>query len=116
MSRRRRVHLPDRHTAGLVGRPVLRQRPVRRSKPLREDRKGFKWLDWALEETATAAKALGAVKHTIIICIIWQMLSTGELYSDLGGDYFRKRNPERLIAQLESLGHEVILEEPPQAA
>jgi transposase len=104
-------------------------------------RKGSKWLDWALEETAMAAirtndsylaaqyarlrprrghkKALGAVKHSIL-CIIWHMLSTGELYNDLGGDYFRKRDPERitkrLIAQLESLGHKVVLEELPQAA
>jgi transposase len=104
-------------------------------------RKGSKWLDWALEETAMAAirtndsylaaqyarlrprrghkKALGAVKHSII-CIIWHMLSTAELYPDLGGDYFRQRNPERitkrLIAQLERLGHKVTLEELPQAA
>jgi len=104
-------------------------------------RKGSKWLDWALEEAAMAAirtndsylaaqyarlrprrghkKALGAVKHSIL-CICWHMLSTGELYTDLGGDYFRKRDPERitkrLIAQLESLGHKVTLEELPQAA
>jgi transposase len=104
-------------------------------------RKGSKWLDWALEETAMAAirtndsylaaqyarlrprrghkEARGAVKHSIL-CIIWHMLSTGELYNDLGGDYFRKRDPERitkrLIAQLESLGHKVVLEELPQAA
>jgi transposase len=98
-------------------------------------RKGSKWLDWALEEAAMAAirtkdsylaaqytrlrprrghkKALGAVKHSIIgICC--QMLTTGELYTDLGGDYFRKRDPERLtkrlIAQLEALGHHVTLE------
>jgi len=104
-------------------------------------RKGSKWLDWALEEAAMAAirtkdsylaaqyarlrprrghkKALGAVKHSII-CISWHMLSTGQLYTDLGGDYFRKRDPERitkrLIAQLESLGHKVTLEALPQAA
>ena len=104
-------------------------------------RKGSKWLDWALEEAAMAAirtkdvylaaqyarlrprrghkKALGAVKHSILIAC-WHMLSTGELYSDLGGDYYRKRDPEkitkRLIAQLETLGHKVILEELPQAA
>ena len=38
----------------------------------------------------------------------------GELYRDLGGDYFRKRDPERvtkrLVAQLEALGHSVSLE------
>ena len=99
-------------------------------------RKGSKWLDWALEEAALAAtrtndvylqaqyqrlrprrghkKALGAVKHSII-CACWHMLSTGELYNDLGGDYFRKRDPERitkrLVTQLEALGHNVTLQE-----
>jgi len=42
------------------------------------------------------------------------MLTTGELYRDLGGDYYRRRNPERqtrrLIKQLEALGHTVTLE------
>jgi transposase len=42
------------------------------------------------------------------------MLSTGELYDDLGGDYFARRDPakttKRLIAQLERLGHTVTLE------
>jgi transposase len=99
-------------------------------------RKGSKWLDWALEEAALAAtrtndvylqaqyqrlrprrghkKALGAVKHSIIIAC-WHMLSTGELYDDLGGDYFRKRDPERtakrLVTQLEALGHTVTLQQ-----
>ena len=99
-------------------------------------RKGSKWLDWTLEESALAAlrakdsylaaqyarlrprrghkKALGAVKHSLI-CAVWHMLSTGELYHDLGGDYFRKRDPERitkrLVAQLEALGHAVTLHE-----
>jgi len=98
-------------------------------------RKGSKWLDWTLEEAALAAirskdtylagqyhrlrprrghkKALGAVKHSII-CACWHMLTTGELYRDLGGDYFQRRDPEkttkRLIAQLEALGHHVTLE------
>jgi transposase len=97
-------------------------------------RKGSKWLDWALEEAALAAirtndvylaaqyqrlrprrghkKALGAVKHSIIVAI-WHMLSTGELYRELGGEYFRERDPERttkrLIGQLEALGHSVSL-------
>jgi hypothetical protein len=30
-------------------------------------------------------KALGAVEHPIP-CAVWHMLSTGELYRDLGGD------------------------------
>jgi transposase len=99
-------------------------------------RKGSKWLDWTLEEAALAAtrskdtylaaqyqrlrprrghkKALGAVKHSIIVAC-WHMLRTGELYSDLGGDYFQRRDPEktakRLVAQLERLGHTVTLQE-----
>jgi transposase len=99
-------------------------------------RNGSKWLDYALEEAALAAirakdgylaaqyrrlkprrghkKALGAVKHTMISAI-YHMLSTGETYRDLGGDYYTRRDPERqtrrLIAQLERLGHHVTLEE-----
>jgi transposase len=59
-------------------------------------------------------RPLGAVKHSII-CAVWHMLSIGELYRDLGGDYFRKRDPERivkrLVTQLEALGHTVTLQE-----
>jgi transposase len=106
-----------------------------------KSRNGSKWLDIALEEAAMSAirtkdvylaaqyarlrprrghkKALGAVKHSILIAC-WHMLSTGELYHDLGGDYYRKRDPERvtkrLVAQLQALGHQVVLEELPQAA
>ena len=43
------------------------------------------------------------------------MLQTGETYTDPGGDYFARRDPERatkrLVAQLERLGHTVILQE-----
>jgi transposase len=97
-------------------------------------RNGSKWLDWTLEEVAIAAirvkgtylqaqyqrlrprrghkKALGAVKHTVI-CAVWHMLTTGEIYHDLGADYFTRRDPERrtkrLIRQLEQLRHTVTL-------
>jgi hypothetical protein len=64
-------------------------------------------------------KALCAVKHTIITAI-WHILTTGELYIDLGGDYLRNRDPERttkrLVGQLERLGHKVTLETLPQTA
>jgi transposase len=99
-------------------------------------RDGSKWLDFALEEAAMAAirvkghyleaqyrrlkprrghkRALGAIKHTILSAI-WHMLSTGETYRDLGGDYFTTRDParqtRRLVAQLERLGHNVTLTE-----
>ena len=64
-------------------------------------------------------RALGAVNHTMI-CAIWHMLSTGETYRDLGGDYFTTRDPERqtrrLVKQLERLGHHVTLTQEAAAA
>jgi transposase len=104
-------------------------------------RKGSKWLNEALTEAATAAlrandsylqalyrrkksqlghrRALGVVKHSMI-CACWHMLTTGELYRDLGGDYYARRHPERqtkrLVRHLERLGHKVTLEAPPAAA
>jgi transposase len=99
-------------------------------------RHGDKWLRIALVEAAQAAgrshntylgahyhrirsrrgpaKAAVAVGHSILV-ICWHLLTTGETYSDLGGDYFDKRrtsitHERRLIAQLEALGHKVILE------
>jgi transposase len=99
-------------------------------------RKGSKWLRANLIESAKAAsrtkdtylaaqyqrlrarrghaKATTAVAHSILVTA-WHMLTTGELYRDPGGDYFARRDPERttkrLVAQLERLGHTVILEE-----
>jgi transposase len=99
-------------------------------------RKGSKHLNGALKDAAMAAmrtndsylqalyrrkkpqlghgRALGAVKHSMI-CAAWHMLSTGELYNDLGGDYYSRRNPQRqtkrLVSQLERLGHTVTLQE-----
>jgi hypothetical protein len=50
-----------------------------------------------------------------MLTAIWHMLTTGETYRDLGGDYYRRLDPERqtrrLIAQLERLGHTVTIEE-----
>jgi transposase len=98
-------------------------------------RKGSKWLGIALEEAALAAtrskgtylaaqyqrlrprighgRALGAVKHSMLIAY-WHMFTTGETYRELGGDYFTRRDPERitkrLIGKLQELGHTVTLE------
>jgi len=98
-------------------------------------RKGSKNLNLALKDAAMAAirsnntylqalyrrkrsalghgRAIGAVKHAML-CACWHMLSTGELYNDLGGDYFQRRDPERqtkrLLAQLQRLGHTVTLQ------
>lgn len=99
-------------------------------------RHGSKWLRIALVEAAQAAgrskdtylgahyarirgrrgpqKAAVAVGHSILV-IAWHLLSTGEPYTDLGGDYFDKRrtstaHQRRLVAQLEAMGHKVTLE------
>lgn len=54
-----------------------------------------------------------AVGHSILTAT-WHMLQNGELYNDLGGDYFIRQNPDRittrLVRQLEALGHCVTLE------
>jgi transposase len=98
-------------------------------------RKGSKWLRATLAEAFLAAtktkdsylaaqyqrlrgrrgpaKAVTAIGHSILTAA-WHMLQTGELYRDLGGDYFTRQNPDRttkrLIRQLEALGHRVTLE------
>ncbi len=99
-------------------------------------RHGSKWLRTALVEAGQAAgrskdtylaaqyaqirgrrgpqRAAVAVGHSILV-IAWHLLTTGEPYNDLGGDYFDKRRnsaarQRRLVAQLEAMGHKVILE------
>jgi transposase len=111
-----------RHLASWAGQCPGNDQPAgkRRSGKTRD---GSKWLDYALEEAAKPRrghkKALGAVKHTIIVAV-WHMLCTGETYRDLGGDHFINRDPERqtkrLVKQLERLGHNVTLTEGAAAA
>jgi len=103
---------------------------------------GNRWIRRALIEAARAAvrtkgsyfgaqyrqiarrrgpnKAAVAVAHSLIE-LVWHLLSTAEVYQDLGDDYFTNRqDPERrarrLVAQLEELGFKVTLEEAPAAA
>jgi transposase len=99
-------------------------------------RKGSKFLGISLQEAALAAtrtnnsylqaqyqrlrprlghrRALGAVMHSMLVAY-WHMFTNGETYRELGGDYFQRRDPERLtrrlVARLESLGHTVTLEQ-----
>lgn len=105
-------------------------------------RKGSKWLRKALVEAAHAAarskgtylsahyhrirgrrgpkKAAVAVGHSILV-IAYHLIARDEPYSDLGADYFIKRqtstaHKDRLIRQLEAMGHKVTLEPLPDAA
>ena len=99
-------------------------------------RKGSKWLRQTLTESAKAAsrskdtylaaqyartrarrganRATTAIAHSILVAC-WHMLQTGETYTDPGGDYYVRRDPERvtkrLVAQLQRLGHTVTLQE-----
>ena len=104
-------------------------------------RKGSKWLRGTLIEAARAAartrdtyltaqyqrvrarrganRASLAVAHSLLTAV-WHMLQTGETYTDPGGDYFARRDPDRtrkrLVGQLERLGYTVTLEEGAAAA
>ena len=96
--------------------------------------KGNRWLRRALMEPAWCAKRrkdgyMGALYHGIaarrgekravvavartILQAAWHMLSKGETYRELGGDYFDRINSEqtknKLIKRLERLGYEVDL-------
>ena len=52
-------------------------------------------------------RAIVAVAHSILIAI-YHMLSTGEVFKDLGADYYNQFNKERkihsLLAKLDKLG------------
>ena len=64
-------------------------------------------------------KAIVAVGHSILV-IAWHLLTRNQPYTDLGGDYFLERQhsqayKNRLVRQLERMGHRVTLE-PAQVA
>jgi transposase len=57
-------------------------------------------------------RALVATERSILVTM-WTMGTTGEIYTDLGADYYHRRNPERskqrALAQLRALGYQVTL-------
>jgi transposase len=104
-------------------------------------RKGSKWLRTTLSQAANASarrkdtylaahyarikgrrghkRAIVAVAHSILV-IAWHLFTRNQPYTDLGADYFLERqNSEayrnRLVRQLERMGHKVTLE-PAQVA
>lgn len=64
-------------------------------------------------------KAAMAVAHRLLV-VIHHVLRTGELYRELGPDYVRPRDAEKVarrhVARLEALGYAVTLTSPPHAA
>ncbi len=71
--------------------------------------------DTYLGATTPASGAAVAVEHSILV-IAWHLLSTGQTYTDLGGDYFDWRRTSNLlpeaapVAGLEAMRHRVTLE------
>ena len=63
-------------------------------------------------------KAIVAIEHAMLIAI-WNMLTNGVFYNDLGGDYYTKLNPDktkqRALNQLRQMGYEVTLHPLPAA-
>jgi transposase len=98
-------------------------------------RKGNRWLRSALVEAASGAgrsrntylsaqyrrlaarrgkkKAAVAVAHSILV-ISYHLLKDGTIFTDLGGDFFDRRDQDalerRLVSRLEALGNKVSLE------
>ncbi len=68
---------------------------------------------WRLARRIGKKKAAVALAHSILV-ISWHLLTNDCDYTDLGGDYFTRRNPDRqrdrLIAQLQTLGYRVSLD------
>jgi transposase len=58
-------------------------------------------------------RAVVAVEHAMLVAV-WNMLLTGQVFTDPGADYYTKRNPEkakrRAIDQLRNLGYTVTIE------
>ena len=58
-------------------------------------------------------RAAVAVAHSILV-IAYHMLKRGTFYTDLGSDYFERRNEQQikrqLVKRLENLGYKVALE------
>jgi transposase len=123
----------DRHLASWAGLcPGNHQSAGKRQSG--KTRKGDRWLRTALVEAATAAgrsrnthlsaqyhrllarrgkkKAAVAVAHSILV-ISYHLLKDGTTFTDLGGDYFdrrdRDRRQQRALATLHNLGYDVSL-------
>jgi hypothetical protein len=68
---------------------------------------------WRLARRIGKKKAAIAVGHSILV-ICWHLLTNDCDYTDLGGDYFTRRNldrrRDRLVKELHDLGYRVTLD------
>lgn len=57
-------------------------------------------------------RAIVAIEHTILVAI-WNMLTTGQSFNDLGTDHYDRLNPERArnsaLRKLRDLGYDVVI-------
>ena len=124
---------PERLAAWVGVAPAVRESAGKRTSA--GSRRGSKFLTSMLVEAANSAartkntylasqfkriasrrghgRAAVAVAHSMLVSAYW-MLVRDEAYQDLGPDWLSKRNDEaharRLVAQLERLGHTVVLD------
>jgi hypothetical protein len=75
--------------------------------------KGANYLSAQLTGRRGMSRAAVAIAHSMLVSVYF-MLSRDEPYSELGADWLRRRDDEahvrRLVAQLEWLGHTVVLD------
>jgi hypothetical protein len=71
---------------------------------------------WALLLSCSPCSSSGGCRRCedSILTAAWHVLQTGEVYRDLGGDYFTRQTPDRLtrrlVRLLEAFGHHVTIE------
>lgn len=102
------------------GNPWLRTALVQAAHSAARQRDGYLGAQYRrLAVRRGKQKAAVAVAHSILV-IIWYLLSRGQDYQELGGDYFAQRDrhhlERRLVKQLRQLGYEVELRAIPKVA
>jgi transposase len=79
----------------------------------------FRARYYRLKPRLGAQQALVAIMHQLLK-VIYQILKTGELYRELGADYYQHADPQRtvrkLTTRLERLGYTVTITPKPEAA
>ena len=110
-----------KHKSGSTGRgsPWLRSALVESALAATRTRGYLKAKYWHIRQRRGHQRAVIAVAHAILE-ISYHMLSTGELYHELGEDFFERRDGERAkqrhLRALERLGYSVTIDSEPGRA